>query len=134
MTRDEHKSFGEKAARRLEEAAGLPRLWLDTPDADLDVAKGAAMRIGEPPAAWAPPGWPWSAELWKTVQAAAAARYILVQAQPAAQGRAASLGLGARSIGTLALPAGGLGLLRCALALQTRRHLKAAMRAPYCLR
>lgn len=70
MRTDPNKPFGEKAARRLEEAAGLPRLWLDTMDADLDAAKQAAHRIGEPPAAWAPPGWPWSAELWKQVQAA----------------------------------------------------------------
>lgn len=70
MARDAHKPFGEKAARRLEEAAGLPRLWLDTPDADLDPARHAAHQAREPGAVWVPAGWPWSAELWQRVQAA----------------------------------------------------------------
>lgn len=36
------KSFGEKAARRIEEAAGLPRGWLDTSDAAVPAANDAS--------------------------------------------------------------------------------------------
>ena len=60
------KSFGERAARKFEEAAQLPRLWLDQIDADMALATPATTaretRPNMPPA-----GWPWSAELWAAV-------------------------------------------------------------------
>jgi len=62
---DPTKSFGEKAARRIEDEMGLPRLWLDQPDADLQAAPHHA---GEPPARYEAPRWPWSADLWQSVR------------------------------------------------------------------
>lgn len=69
LARDTNKAFGEKAARRIEEAAQLPRLWLDTPDAPLENVHRHP-HAGEPAAPYAPGGWPWSVELWQHVQKA----------------------------------------------------------------
>jgi hypothetical protein len=62
-----HKSFGEKVARRIEEEAGLPRLWLDQIDADLALAP-AHLTAQELPAPFPPPQWPWSVQLWQAVR------------------------------------------------------------------
>ena len=67
LLRDSSKSFGEKAARRLEEQLDLPRSWLDradpvpaAPDSDLPDPSFVA---NEPPARYGPETWPLSAEL-----------------------------------------------------------------------
>lgn len=55
------KGFGERAARKIEEAADLPRGWLDQADAPLAIAR-------EPGRAYAPTHWPFSLELYQAVQ------------------------------------------------------------------
>ena len=62
------KPFGEKAARRFEDAAGLPRMWLDDPDADIGHLR-LSLVAQESPAHYATPRWPWSLELWTLVAA-----------------------------------------------------------------
>lgn len=70
LARDSAKPFGEKAARRLEEAAGLPRLWLDTPDAALEASEQMKFELRETAPNYPPPKWPWSAVLWAHVNQA----------------------------------------------------------------
>ena len=66
LLKDPNKSFGEKVARRLEEEADLPRLWLDTPEADLEILNHPH-KAGEPPPAMEPARWPFSRDLWLAV-------------------------------------------------------------------
>lgn len=61
------KPFGEKAARRFEEVADLPRLWLDQPDADLTLI-GSAHVAHEAKPTMTPHGWPWTVRLWEATQ------------------------------------------------------------------
>lgn len=68
LLNDPKKSFGEKVARRLEEEASLPRLWLDQPEPDLEVLRFSLI-AAEPTPPMAPPGWPWSGDLWLTIKA-----------------------------------------------------------------
>ncbi len=45
------KAFGEKTARRVEEALGLPRGWLDIPHASSEVT-GISLSVAEPNPPW----------------------------------------------------------------------------------
>lgn len=61
------KPFGEKAARKIEESLGLPRLWLDDAEASLELlTHGHA--ANEPQPLLPPGGWPFSSKLWAAVQ------------------------------------------------------------------
>jgi hypothetical protein len=63
LLKSDKKSFGEKAARSLESALGLPRGWLDQAEAEVPAAATSA--AGEPQAAYRQaPTWPWRADLY----------------------------------------------------------------------
>lgn len=52
------KSFGEKTARRIEEALGLPRNWMDEPAADIpEIVAKPSIRPAEPKAPAPPLDW-----------------------------------------------------------------------------
>lgn len=46
MVADDKKSFGEKAARRIDDSLSLPRGWLDQPDAEIPAATHVAKDNG----------------------------------------------------------------------------------------
>lgn len=66
LCRDDKKSFGERAARRLEEALGLPRQWLDHDHADVHLFRSSS-GVREKAVSMPPSGWPWSPRLWSHV-------------------------------------------------------------------
>lgn len=65
MLRDgSHKSFGERAARNIEERLDLPRGWLDQ--------EGAGLTLAEPGARYTVPRWLFSADLYAALATAPA--------------------------------------------------------------